>query len=133
MFEDRNAIVHGEHFLINEGAFVEWVVPLCVDIGGSVQFYIPNNEDADAVADARWEVFVVHGDSETSVAQTQDNVQYGQMGYTPFEDQVNGQDRVVESGDVLLVRVTNESPNWYAVVIFNPPSEYMAWIEVIAE
>lgn len=133
MLEDEAEIVHGEHFLINQGAYVEWAAPLCADIDSRIYFYIPNNEDAQDWADATWELFVVGPSGETLVAETRDNTQYGKMGYNPFEAEVLGTNLDVSLGDVLLVRVTNHSPNWYGIVIFNPPSKYMAWIEVDEE
>lgn len=130
LHEDAAQIVHGEHFLVGRRSFVEFIAPLCGDIGGHVYFYMPNNEDPAAIADVDYELLVARGGVEALVAQTRDNVQYGSSGYVPFEADVNGTAREAGPGDLLVLRVTNRSDEWYAMVIFFPPSEYMAWIDV---
>lgn len=123
-------IVHGEQPMYSDGSFVEWVAPLCADITGHVHFFIPNNENPSTIADVLWELIVLRGVVETVVATARDSEQYGSMGYVPFEEDVMGEDPDAGPGDLLLVRGTNYSPYQYTVVIFNPPSEYMAWVEV---
>jgi hypothetical protein len=130
LHESATVIVHGEHFLVGRGSFVEFIAPLCSDIGGHVYFYMPNNEDPTAIADVTYELFVVHDGAEALVAATRDNVQYGSSGYVPFEADVTGTGRPAAAGDSLLLRVTSRSDEWYAMVIFFPPSEYMAWMDV---
>ncbi|MEK6607141.1 MAG: hypothetical protein AABZ30_05705 [Myxococcota bacterium] len=130
LLEDRDSIVHGEHFMLSKGAFVEWAAPLCADIGGQVHFYVPNNEDARKIAAARLELVLLRGGVETPIAEATDT-QYGQMGYVPFEAEIDGVDPAAREGDLLIFRATTLTDAWYAVVIFNPPSEYMAWVELI--
>lgn len=127
MLEDRAAIVHGEHYIIGRGAFVEWIAPLCGDLDGREHLYMPNNDVSGAVA--RYELFVERGDAEIPLGAA-DDTQKGNRGYIPFETDLSAPDPGRRRGDLLLLRVTNLTDLMYSVVVFNPPSEYMAWIDV---
>ena len=91
-------LVHGEHFLIGVGSFVEFTITLCDDITGNVAFYIPNFDDAGNPAmgipgsRALHQLIVVHrAGGETLIAETIDD-EPGRSGYNPFIRVVSGVD-----------------------------------------
>lgn len=118
-------LVHGEHFLVGPGAFVEFATPLCADITGDVAFYIPNFDEAGS--EALHQLFVVHNGVETLVAESIDR-EAGQSGYNPFVRVLSGADPDVEPGDTLLLRSTNLNGYQFSVMVWRPPSEYESWI-----
>jgi len=121
------AIVHGEHFLITAGAFVEFEITLCEDITGEVTFYIPNFDHSGS--EALHELFVVHDGQETLIASVIDD-EAGQSGYNPFIRQVVGEDPDVVPGDILRLRSTNLNGVTFSVMVWQPPSEYESWLLV---
>jgi len=121
------ALVHGEHFLVGPGAFVEFSIPLCEDITGEVAFYIPNFDVEGSRA--LHQLFVVHDGAETLIAEATDD-EAGQRGYNPFVRVLSGTDPVAIAGDTLLLRSTNLNGYQFSVMVFNPPSEYESWILV---
>lgn len=122
-----SALVHGEHFLVGVGAFVEFTATLCDDITGRVTFYVPNFDENGS--EALHQLFVVHDDEEFLVAQTIDD-EAGQNGYNPFVRVVEGNDPVAIPGDRLKLRSTNLNGVPFSVMVFSPPSEYESWITV---
>ena len=123
-----SALVHGEHFLIGVGSFVEFTIPLCDDITGNVAFYIPNFDEAGS--EALHQLVVVHqAGGETLIAETIDR-EPGSSGYNPFIRVVAGNDPDVVPGDVLLLRSINLSGRVFSVMIWNPPSEYESWVRI---
>jgi len=74
-------LVHGEHYLLGPGAFVEFSHPLCADITDNVAFRMPNNDEPGAVA--FHQLFVVRGGNEMLIAEAIDD-EPGNMGYLPF-------------------------------------------------
>lgn len=120
-------IVHGEHFLVGVGSFVEFTITLCDDITGDVTFYIPNFDVVGSVA--LHELFVVHEGVETLIADATDE-EPGTSGYNPFVRVLTGVDPDVQPGDTLLLRSTNLSGASFSVMVWNPPSEYESWILV---
>lgn len=122
-----SALVHGEHFLVGIGAFVEITIPLCDDITGDVAFYIPNFDQDGSVA--LHQLFVVHDGVETLVAEATDD-EPGFSGYSPFVRVLSGEDPDVSPGDTLLLRSTNLSGAPFSVMVWRPPSEYESWILV---
>lgn len=121
------ALVHGEHFLVGPGSFVEFTITLCDDITGRVAFYVPNFDEAGS--QALHQLFVVHDGEEFLVAETIDE-EAGQNGYNPFVRVVDGQDPDVVPGDVLKLRSTNLNGVPFSVMVFAPPSEYESWVTV---
>lgn len=121
------ALVHGEHYLVGAGAFVEFAITLCDDITGNVAFYIPNfDEDG---SEALHQLFVVHEGEEFLIAETIDN-EAGMNGYNPFIRVIQGNDPDVVPGDQLKMRSTNLNGIPFSVMIFAPPSEYESWVLV---
>ncbi len=121
------ALVHGEHYLVGAGAFVEFAITLCEDITGDVAFYIPNFDVTGSRA--LHQLFVVHEGTETLIAETIDD-EAGQNGYNPFVRVMAGTDPVAVAGDELLLRSTNLNGFQFSVMVFNPPSEYESWVLV---
>jgi len=121
------ALVHGEHFLVGQGAFVEFETILCADITGDVVFYIPNFDVTGS--EALHQLFVVHQGSEQLIAETVDG-EAGQSGYNPFVRELTGVDPDVQPGDKLLLRSTNLNGYQFSVMVWRPPSEYESWILV---
>lgn len=72
---------HGEHYLLNRGAFAEFTAPLCADITNRVSLRMPNNDETGAVA--IHQLFVVHNGVEALIAQATDS-DPGNSGYNPF-------------------------------------------------
>ena len=122
-----SAIVHGEHFLVGPGSFVEFTITLCDDITGNVAFYIPNFDVAGS--EARHELFVVHEGEEIFIADAIDT-EPGSSGYNPFVRVVEGTDPDAVAGDTLLMRSTNLSGADFSVMVWRPPSEYESWVLV---
>ena len=123
-----SAIVHGEHFLVGRGAFVEISTTLCDDISGEVVLYIPNFDQEGSVA--LHELLVVHADGhETLVAEATDD-EPGFSGYNLFVRVIAGTDPDVRPGDRLVLRSTNLSGAPFSVMVWRPPSEYESWIVV---
>jgi hypothetical protein len=122
-----SALVHGEHFLVGPGAFVEISATLCDDITGDVTFYIPNFDQEGSVA--LHELFVVHDGVESLIAEVIDE-EPGFSGYNPFVRVVSGVDPDVAPGDRLLLRSTNLASAAFSVMVWRPPSEYESWIVV---
>lgn len=118
-------LVHGEHFLVGAGAFVEFSVTLCADITGDIAFYIPNFDVAGS--EALHQLFVVHDGVETLIGEAIDT-EAGQSGYNPFIREVSGVDPDVQPGDKLLLRSTNLNGFQFSVMVWRPPSEYESWI-----
>lgn len=122
-----DALVHGEHFLVGPGAFVEFTTTLCEDITGEVVFYIPNFDQEGSAS--LHELFVVHDGVETLIAEATDD-EPGFSGYNPFVRVLSGVDPDVVPGDRLLLRSTNLSGVGFSVMVWQPPSEYESWIVV---
>jgi hypothetical protein len=120
-----DALVHGEHFLVGQGAFVEFETTLCADISGDVAFYIPNFDVAGS--EALHQLFVVHNGVEQLIAEAIDT-EAGQSGYNPFVRLISGADPRVEPGDTLRLRSTNLNGYQFSVMVWQPPSEYESWI-----
>lgn len=122
-----SAIVHGEHFLVGPGSFVELSIPLCDDITGDVTLYIPNFDEEGS--EALHELLVVRDGVEQLVASAVDS-EPGSSGYNPFVRQIEGTDPDAGPGDTLLLRSTNLSGAAFSVMVWRPPSEYESWILV---
>ncbi len=120
-------LVHGEHFLVGVGSFVEFTITLCDDITGNVAFYIPNFDVEGSVA--LHELFVVRDGVETLIAEATDD-EPGTSGYNPFVRVIEGVDPDARAGDTLLLRSTNVSGASFSVMVWRPPSEYESWILV---
>ncbi len=127
LLEDEGEIVHGEHYLLGEGAFAEWRVPVCADLGPEIRFYIPNNDDPGS--EARHQLFRDRGGVSTLLAETIDT-QAGDSGYNPFDVTEARRDVELRAGDELLLRTTNLNDVMYSVMIFRPPSEYMSYLDI---
>jgi hypothetical protein len=120
-------IVHGEHFLVGPGSFVEITATLCDDITGNVTLYIPNFDETGS--EALHEVFVVRDGVETLVVSAVDS-EPGSSGYNPFVRVLEGEDPDARLGDTLMLRSTNVSGHAFSVMVWRPPSEYESWILV---
>lgn len=120
-------LVHGEHFLVGPGAFVEFTATLCDDITGDVVFYIPNFDVEGS--QALHQLYVIHDGAETLIAEVMDD-EPGFSGYNPFVRVVSGEDPDVIPGDTLLLRSINLSGADFSVMVWRPPSEYESWIVV---
>ncbi len=127
LLEDQAEVVHGEHYLLGEGAFAEWHIRVCADLGPRIRFYIPNNDDPGS--EARHRLFVSRGGVQTLLAETVDT-QAGESGYNPFDTTEVRRNVVLRTGDELLLRTTNLNDVIYSVMVFRPPSEYMSYLEV---
>lgn len=121
------ALVHGEHFLVGPGAFVELSATLCDDVTGDVVFYIPNFDVEGS--QALHQLYVVHDGTESLIAEVMDE-EPGFSGYNPFVRVVAGEDPDVTPGDTLLLRSINLSGADFSVMVWQPPSEYESWIVV---
>ncbi len=122
-----SALVHGEHFLVGPGAYVEFSIILCEDITGDVAFYIPNFDEAGS--EALHQLFVVHEGEEFLIAEVTDD-EAGQSGYNPFVRVVSGNDPTAVAGDELLLRSTNLNGVAFSVMVWQPPSRYESWVLV---
>ncbi len=123
-----DGIVHGEHFLVGPGAFAEFAIELCDDLGGDVALYIPNFDEAGSRALHQVLVVDATGD-EQLIAQAIDE-EAGQSGYNPFVRVLAGADPIAGAGDLLVLRSTNLSGVAFSVMVWRPPSEYESWIVV---
>jgi hypothetical protein len=119
--------MHGEHFLVGAGAFVEFKATLCDDIAGEIAFYIPNFDEPGSRAEHQ--LYVVHDGVELLIAQAVDD-EAGQSGYNPFVRVLHGMDPPAQPGDTLLLRSTNLNGIPFSVMVWRPPSEYESWIRV---
>lgn len=72
---------HGEHYLLEPGALVEFTMPLCADLGPEVLFRLPNNDEEGSVA--LHQLFAVRDGVEHLLAEAIDDVP-GEFGYVPF-------------------------------------------------
>ena len=124
------ALVHGEHFLVGVGAFVELTYPLCADVAGDVTLYIPNFDEPGSRA--LHELVVRRGDDEQIIAEATDE-EAGQSGYNPFVRVIAGEDPAAAIGDTLVLRSTNLNGVAFSVMVWRPPSEYDSWILVEVE
>ncbi|MCB9598452.1 MAG: hypothetical protein H6719_37405, partial [Sandaracinaceae bacterium] len=115
------ALVHGEHFLVGVGAFVELTYPLCADVAGDVTLYIPNFDEPGSRA--LHELVVRRGDDEQIIAEATDE-EAGQSGYNPFVRVIAGEDPAAAIGDTLVLRSTNLNGVAFSVMVWRPPSEY---------
>lgn len=122
-----SALVHGEHFLVGPGSFVEFTTTLCEDITGNVAFYIPNFDEEGSVA--LHQLVVEHDGEEFLIAEVTDE-EPGSNGYNPFVRRVEGNDPNVVPGDRLILRSINISGADFSVMVWRPPSEYESWILV---
>ena len=120
-------LVHGEHFLVGPGAFVEITAVLCDDITGDVAFYIPNFDEPGSVA--LHQLLVRRGGEEQIIAEVTDD-EPGSSGYNPFVRRVAGVDPDVIPGDQLVLRSINVSGASFSVMVWRPPSEYESWVLV---
>jgi hypothetical protein len=120
-------LVHGEHFLVGPGSFVEITTTLCRDITGNVVFYIPNFDEAGS--ETLLQILVRRGREEQIVAEVIDD-EPGASGYNPFVREVAGVDPDARPGDELVLRAINLSGAAYSVMVWRPPSEYESWILV---
>ncbi len=126
-----DGIVHGEHFLVGAGAFVELAIDLCEDLTGDVALYIPNFDETGSRA--LHQLVVVDGGGgqagEQVIAEAIDD-EAGQSGYNPFVRVIAGIDPIARAGDLLLLRSTNISGAAFSVMVWQPPSEYESWLVV---
>jgi hypothetical protein len=120
-------LVHGEHFLVGAGAYVEFATTLCEDIDGDVAFYVANSDVAGS--QSMHQLFVDHAGERTLIAQATDE-EPGNSGYNPFIRVMTGTDPDVVPGDRLLMRTTNLNGYQFSVMVWQPPSEYESWILV---
>ncbi len=127
LLESREAIVHGEHYLLGTGAYAEWSIRLCADLDDQILFYLPNNDDVGS--EALHELFVVREGVEQLIASAIDT-QAGEQGYNPFVARPRALDVLARAGDELLLRTTNLNEVMFSVMIWRPPSEYMSYVEV---
>jgi hypothetical protein len=75
-------LVHGEHYLLGPGSFVEFTTPLCGDITDKVAFRLANNDESGSVA--LHQLIVRRGSRDFVVAEARDDVP-GNFGYIPFD------------------------------------------------
>jgi len=122
-----SALVHGEHFLVGVGAYVEFSITLCDDITGEIGFYVANFDVTGS--QSMHQLFVVHQGEEQLIAQATDE-EPGNSGYNPFIRLMTGVDPDVTPGDRLLMRTTNLNGYQYSVMVWQPPSEYESWVLV---
>lgn len=125
-----DGLVHGEHFLVGAGAFAEFAIDLCTDLGPDVALYIPNYDEAGSRT--LHQVVVQHPDgTEVELVRAVDD-EAGQSGYNPFVRVLAGADPVAGPGDLLMLRSTNLSGAAFSVMVWRPPSEYESWLVVEA-
>lgn len=122
-----DGIVHGEHFLVGAGALVELAIELCDDLTGDVALYVPNFDEAGSRA--LHQLVVVSEAGEHVLAEAVDE-EAGQSGYNPFVRVLTGADPEARAGDLLLLRSINLSGAAFSVMVWQPPSEYEAWVLV---
>lgn len=127
MSEHRSEVVSGDHFLLSQGALVEWTHPVARPLTGNVFVHVARTDDPEVVG--RYELLLLRGE-DVELAFGIDDPASGEMGYEPFERCVR-----VNLGapgvDGLLLRVTNLTGGTLGVVTRAP--DYYTWIDVELE
>jgi len=127
MSEHRVDVASGDHFLLSQGALVEWTHPVGAPLTGHIFLHLARTDDPDVVA--RYELLLLRG-GEIAQALEIDDPATGEMGYDPFERCVHVD--VPGSGvDALVLRVTNLPGGMLGVVTRAP--DYYTWIDLELE
>ncbi len=127
MSEHRSEIASGDHFLLNQGALVEFTHSVAQPLTGHVFVHIARTDDPEVVG--RYELFLMHGDEAVQAFEIDDPVT-GEMGYDPFERCVRV-DASEPGIDGLMLRVTNLTGGMLGVVTRAP--DYYTWIDLELE
>lgn len=127
MNEHRNAIASSDHFLLSQGALVEWTYPVLDRLSGSVSLHVAKVDEADVVA--RYELALMHEGAAIELVSV-DDPEHGEDGYVPFEACFLASAAAVEPspGDHLLLRAMNVSGGELGIVI--SPPDYFTWVDV---
>ncbi len=128
MAEHSIDIANGDHFLLSEGAYVEWTYPVSAPLTGHIFVHVARDDDPGVVG--LYELDLVHQGEATGIFAIEDEAPGG-MGYSPFEDcRFSGAASEVRpsDGDHLRLRATNLSGGNLGIVSL--ATEYYTWIEV---
>ena len=127
MTENRNETANGDHFLLSQGALVEWRYPIVDALTGHVFFHVARVDDLGVIA--HYSLSVVRADETTELVSV-DDPDTGEMGYVPFEECFFGVggDVAAQAGDHLLLRVSNATGGMLGVVVRSP--DYYTWVDV---
>ncbi len=127
MSEHRTDIEASDHFLLSQGALVEWTHPVADALTGLYFLHIAKVDEPDVTA--RYELSLVHGGEAIPVLSV-DDPEDGQTGYVPYEGCFASSASTVApvAGDHLLLRAMNLTGGELGVVV--QPPDYFTWVDV---
>ncbi len=127
MNEHRNEIAASDHFLLSQGALVEWTYPVVDALTGTAFLHVAKVDEEGVTA--RYELDFVH-DGEPIPMLSVDDPEDGVQGYLPFEGCFGDSAAAVEPspGDYLLLTAMNLTGGDLGIVI--APPDYYTWIDV---
>ena len=127
MSEHRGDIEASDHFLLSEGALVEWTYPVQQALTGLYFLHVAKVDEPDVTA--RYALSLVH-DGEAIPALTVDDPEDGETGYVPYEGCFAASGTAVQPspGDHLLLSAMNLTGGELGVVI--QPPDYFTWLDV---
>ena len=127
MNEHRNVIESSDHFLLSQGAVVEWTYPVLDALTGFFSLHVAKIDEADVVA--RYTLSLVHDGAPIGLLSV-DDPEHGEQGYVPFEGCfVEPAAAVAPSpGDHLRLSAMNLTGGELGIVI--APPDYFTWLDV---
>jgi len=127
MSEHRTEIETSDHFLLSQGALVEWTYPVIDPLTGTAALHIAKVDEPGVVA--RYELFLVHEGEPIEILSV-DDPHEGNQGYVPFEGCFGDPAAAVPtgSGDHLILRAVNLTGGEMGIVVNSP--DYYTWIDV---
>ena len=126
MKEHRNEIESSDHFLLSQGALVEWTYPVVDALTGSFFLHVAKVDEDEVTA--RYDLSFVHDGAAIPIL-TVDDPEVGVQGYVPFEGCFYESAVSVEPspGDFLLLSIMNLTGGELGVVI--SPPDYFTWLD----
>lgn len=123
---DRRLVVEGDHFIMNQGSFVDFSLPISTPLTGEMTVHVARDDDPGVVAE--YAVFLVRDGVETPLGALEDEGP-GNKGRTPFSGSIQAAATEPTScDDRLLLRLSNETGGTLGIVIV--PPDYMSWIDL---
>ncbi len=127
MSEHRTDVDASDHFLLSQGALVEWTYPVTDALTGLVHLHVAKVDEPDVTA--RYELSLVH-DGDAIPILSVDDPEDGQTGYVPYEGCFAASAATVEpvAGDHLRLTAMNLTGGELGIVI--QPPDYFTWVDV---